>query len=97
MIFYKLLAIPLDRLKYNTTYVSLDLILIIDRNTYKTKLDDILNDDSKFTRITDDPIKNLKKQLNYIAKANNAVSNYMKLPVLVGDYKPGYIYENCDP
>ena len=60
-----------------------------------TKLDDILNDDSKFTPITDDPIKNLKKQLNYIAKTNNAVSNYMKFPVLVGDYKPGYIYGNC--
>ena len=63
----------------------------VDRNTYKTKLDDILNDDSKITRITDDPIKNLKKHLNSIAKANNAVSNYMKLPVVVRDYKPGYI------
>ena len=69
--------------------------VILDRNTYKTKLDDILNDDSKFTRITDNPIKNLKKQLNSIAKANNAVSNYTKLPVLIGDYKPGYIFGNC--
>ena len=72
-----------------------NIYVILDRNDYKTKLDIILNDESKFVHIEGNPIKNFKKRLNLIIKTNNAVSNYLKLPVLVGDYNPGYIYGNC--
>ena len=67
----------------------------LNREDYKNKLYDILKDQSKFARIHEDPIKNLKKTLNDIIKTNNAVSNYIKLPVFAGDYIPGYIYGNC--
>ena len=65
-----------------------NIYVILNREDYMNKLDDILKDKSKFARIHEDPIKNLKKQLNDIIKTNNEVSNYIKLPVLVGDYSP---------
>ena len=39
-----------------------------------------------------DPTRALKKQLNSIVKSYNSVCNYIKLPVLIGEYNPGYIY-----
>ena len=72
-----------------------NVFVILDRSDYISKLDSILNYQSKFTRVSEDPTNNLKKEINSIIKANNAVSNYMKLPALVGDFNPGYIYGNC--
>lgn len=67
----------------------------MDRDVYKRKLDDILNDESKFKTLEEDPSDHLKNKLNKIIATNNAVSNNKKLPKLIGEYNAGYIYGNC--
>jgi len=72
-----------------------NLYVILDREDYKNKLDDILNDESKFTPLEEDPSNHLKNKLNKIITTNNAISNYKKLPKLIGEFHAGYIYGNC--
>ena len=72
-----------------------NIYVILDKATYKSKLDEILSDHSKFEMLPEDPSTALKNKLNKIIRSNNAVINYKKLPELVGDYQPGYIYGNC--
>ena len=71
-----------------------NIYVILDKENYKDKLDSILNDTTKFCRLDEDPSEELKKKLNQIITANNAVSNHKKLPKLVGEYHAGYIYGN---
>lgn len=72
-----------------------NIYVILDKEQYKSKLDDILSDQTKFEKLDHNPSNQLKKKLNAIIKHNNGVANNLKLPELVGDYKPGYIYGNC--
>jgi hypothetical protein len=61
---------------------------------YKRKLDDILSDTNKFSKLTADPTKDLKRKLNKIITTINSASNSLKLKKLEGHYSPGYIYGN---
>ena len=71
------------------------LFVILNREDYCNKLDNILSDETKFEILNENPSEKLKKKLNTLVNANNAVSNCHKLPKLVGEYHAGYIYGNC--
>lgn len=59
---------------------------------YNKKLDHILHDHTKFKKLNKNPTNQLKSKLNKLINANNAEQNSLKLPKIVGDYRPGYIY-----
>ena len=68
--------------------------VIMNKDEYITKLNEILSDGSKFERITRNPIENLKKEANALIETQNAVQDDIKIPKIIGDYKPGYVYGN---
>ena len=72
-----------------------NIYVLLNKEDYKTKLDTILSDQTKFTVLEEDPSSKLKDKLNKIIVNNNAVANHKKLPKLIGEYHAGYIYGNC--
>ena len=58
------------------------------------KLDNILSDPSKFTKITSDPTNKIKTRANKLITALNSAQGDIKLHKVIGDFKPGYIYGN---
>ena len=68
--------------------------VLIRKEDYLTKLDDILNDPSKFRRINRNPIDDIKREANRIIESINAVVDATHLPKISGDYDVGYIYGN---
>ena len=68
--------------------------VILDRDNYMEKCRTILNDDTKFEVITKNPIEQLKKRVNQLIDAANAVSGDIKFQRVIGDYEPGYFYGN---
>lgn len=71
-----------------------NIYVILNKENYKNKLDEILGDETKFRVLQDDPSLKLKDKLNKLIVANNALANNKKLPKLVGEYHAGYIYGN---
>ena len=69
-------------------------LVLIPTDEYHHKLDEILSDDSKFQRITRNPIEDIKREANRIIERVNAASNSTHLPLIKGDYDPGYLYGN---
>ena len=66
--------------------------VVMDRDSYKAKLDLVLSDASKFTKLTKNPITDLKIKANRLIKlANNNMTPKILQPI-VGEFKPGYIY-----
>lgn len=47
---------------------------------------------TKFKKLNKNPTNQLKSKLNKLINTNNAEQNSLKLPKIVGDYRPGYIY-----
>ena len=72
----------------SSTYV------VMNKNEYINKINEILSDHTKFKQIKRNPIQNLKKKANRLIEALNAVQDDIKLPKIIGDFKPGYIYGN---
>ncbi|XP_068247027.1 uncharacterized protein [Palaemon carinicauda] len=68
--------------------------VLIDTEEYHKKLDNILADSSKFVRLTRNPIEEIKKEANKTIEAVNAATNAIHLPVISGDFWPGYLYGN---
>ncbi|XP_068238304.1 uncharacterized protein [Palaemon carinicauda] len=68
--------------------------VLIDTEEYHKKLDDILADSSKFVRLTRNPIEDIKREANRTIEAVNAATNAIHLPVISGDFWPGYLYGN---
>ena len=66
----------------------------MNKNEYVDKINDILSDRTKFKQIKRNPIQNLKKKANKLIEALNAAQDDIKLPKIIGDFKPGYIYGN---
>ena len=62
-------------------------IFIMDRSDYLIKQSCIVGDKQKFTKLTKDSTKALKKKLNGLIKASNMSTNDSKLNKLVGHYK----------
>lgn len=68
------------------------MFLVIDKIDYYNKLQNILYDHTKFIKINQNPINELKTKINKLITANNAQFDRLKLPKLIGNYKPSYLY-----
>ena len=69
-----------------------NIYIALNKSDYHSKLEIILNDKNKFTRLNPYPTNQLKSIINKLINANNADLHNIKLPKIIGDYKPGYIY-----
>ena len=67
-------------------------LVLIPTAEYNNKLDAILNNDTKFRRITRNPIDEIKRETNKIIERVNASSSAVHLPPISGDFDPGYLY-----
>lgn len=67
----------------------------MNKTDYKVKLDEILKDQNKFVKIRSDPTLALKRKINRLIDANNALQGNLKLAKLSGHYSPGYLYGNA--
>ena len=72
----------------SSTYV------IMNKQEYIDKLNDILSDESKFKQIKANPVETLKKKANELIETLNSLQDDIKLPKIIGGFKPGYIYGN---
>ena len=68
--------------------------VIINTAEYQQKLDEILQDETKFKKINKDPTEGLKKKINSLIETNNALIDGMKLAKAIGEFRPGYCYGN---
>ena len=68
--------------------------VIMDRSVYKSKLDEILQDESKFRKITRNPLTELKTKLNKLIKRANEGNHIKILQPVCGEFSLGYIYGN---
>ena len=68
--------------------------MLIPTEEYHKKLDEILEDNGKFQRIKKNPVDNIKKEANNIIERINASQSTIHLPLIRGDYEPGYLYGN---
>ena len=59
--------------------------MVLNKSDYHSKLQTVLNNKNKFTKLNYNPI-------NKLINANNADLHNIKLPKTIGNYKPGYIY-----
>ena len=71
-----------------------NMYVIMDKSEYQQKLNDILNDTSKFQQISKNPVDELKKKLYKITKEVNQKCGKKVFKEPVGDFEPGYIYGN---
>ena len=69
-------------------------LVLLPTDDYYRKLDEILADTSKFQRIKKNPIDDIKREANNIIERINASSDSIHLPLISGDYEPGYLYGN---
>ena len=70
------------------------IYVLLNKNDYISKIDDILKDPAKFKKISKDPTSALKVKANKLIDSLNAAQGDIKIPRIVGDYKPGYLYGN---
>jgi hypothetical protein len=68
--------------------------VLIPTHEYMNKISDILSDDSKFQRITRNPVEDLKRKVNKTITAINAKKGSVHFNKLQGDYGLGYAYGN---
>lgn len=70
------------------------IYVVLDKDAYISKCNNILQDSTKFRTIKKDPTNSLKKRLNTLITAVNARIGGPKFEKIVGDYTPGYFYGN---
>ncbi|XP_076030410.1 uncharacterized protein LOC143018709 [Oratosquilla oratoria] len=70
------------------------IFVLLDKEDYLSKMSLILDDTTKFKKITRNPTDGLKVKLNRLIPTNNALAGAPKLPLIEGDHKLGYIYGN---
>ena len=66
--------------------------VVIDRTEYTQKLQNILNDQSKFKKLTRNPTQELKTRVNKLIYEANRCSSVKLLQPIVGEFKPGHIF-----
>ena len=71
---------------------SMDVIL--NKEEYLSKIDSILADSSKSQQIKRNPTEQLKQNANRLIETLNAAQDDLKVPKIIGDFKPGYLYGN---
>ena len=64
-----------------------NIYIISNKTDYNKKIENILNDKTKFKKLTKNPTDQLKKHINKIVTVNNTEIG------ITGEYKPGYIYD----
>lgn len=72
-----------------------NVLVVLDKQEYKNKLDSILSDTTKFTKIKRDTTKSLKTDVNKLIAAANKSNKKNEPNILnpiVGEYSPGYLY-----
>ena len=69
-----------------------NLFVVMNKSDYKNKLDEILNDSSKFQRITRNPTVELKTEVNKLIKTVNREADQKVLSPIIGEFSPGYLY-----
>ena len=57
-----------------------------------TKLQNILDNKNKFTKLNKNPTNQLKSKFNKFINTNDADCLNIKLPKIMDNYNPGYIY-----
>ena len=62
------------------------------RTQYHSKQQNILDDHTKFKKLNKNPTNQLKSKNNKLITADNAELNSTKIPKIIVDYKPGYLY-----
>ena len=70
------------------------MFVILNATDYHQKTAEILADQSKFQRITKNPVDQLKRDANNLISAANKVSKTFKFDKIVGEFQPGYFYGN---
>ena len=68
------------------------IYIVINKSDYHSKLQTILNDKNKFTKLNHNPTHQRKSKINKLINANNAELHNIKLPKIIGDYKPDSVY-----
>ena len=74
--------------KADKTYV----FVVLDKTDYYSKLQNSLDDHNKFKNLNKNPNLNKKDWWN----ANNAVYDNTKLPQIIEDLKPSYLYRTIN-
>ena len=69
-----------------------NMFVVMDMDKYKSKLDSILSDTTKFEIVNRDPVKNLKVEVNNIIKSINRECKKGVMEPLIGEFSPGYFY-----
>ena len=69
-----------------------NIFVVLDKDEYHKKLDNIVNNPQKFQKIKLNPTNKLVNNLNKLITANNAEIDSPKLHKLTGDFTPGYLY-----
>lgn len=69
--------------------------VIMDTSKYLQKIDDILDEATKFKRITRDPTEDLKKKVNKLIVKNDIASKSIKLEKLSGEFTMAYCFMGC--
>ena len=70
------------------------MYVILNKEDYDNKIQQVLEDTTKFKKLRKNPTEELKKTVNALITANNAEIGSQKLLPISGEYKPGYIYGN---
>ena len=70
------------------------VFVILDKDEYIRKMENILSDEQKFTRISQDPTSKLKAKVNRLIDSANAVIGGVHFSKIVGEFAPGYAYGN---
>ena len=69
-----------------------NIFVVLNKTDYHSKLQNILDDHTNIKKLNKNPTNQLKSKVNKLITANNAELNSTKLPKIIGDYKPGYLY-----
>lgn len=72
-----------------------NMFVIMDKQKYNSKINEILSDADKFKKIERDTTPQLKKKLRALIDTIHSVSDAPRFPNLIGNFQPGYIYGNA--
>ena len=67
------------------------MFIIMNTNKYTDKIDALLNDPTKFKKVTKYPTNTLKAEINKLISTINGESS-CNITKISGHYEPGYIY-----
>ena len=73
-----------------------NIFVILNKNDYIDKINDILKDETKFQKVDRDTTAKLKADVNRLIEISNYTntSDVDKLNKIIGEFEPGYIYGN---